>query len=389
MSAERFPLNRKVLTVKIIFRAAIFGLLFIILTSCNLGVSATNPPGAAPATHSAAVLATASTAAAVKTPYTPNTIYGFYASTSAAASQDTVSTVQRLGAGWVRLNLATSNPSYVTYLASGINVVLTVLYREPANIVTDNGTPQEYIAAGFPFKSKAQYQQDIRTFLQPALKYLKSGRQVWVQAGNEIADATVVTKAPFWRGTMEQYLAQQQAFYEAVKSLDPDIKVVQSGFQSETMDVLLGRQGSGYASAMKYMNTLLAPGDYDAIDLHFYGCVEDIPGKVKAIKALLPAGHTVPWISTENGGPNVECKTTPISWSQDLTEFEKVQAQQVPARLSACTQQGGSVCLWFSLFNIKVGSDAFNHLGLLDEDTTPPRQKPAYAAFQAFIAQQK
>jgi hypothetical protein len=289
----------------------------------------------------------------------------------------------------VRLNLATSDQSYVTYLAAGINVVLTVLYREPANIVTDNGTPQEYIAAGFPFKSKAQYQQDIQTFLQPALKYLKSGRQVWVQGGNEIADATVVTKSPFWRGTMEQYLAEQQALYEAVKSLDPDIQVVQAGIESETLDVLLGRKGPGYASAMKYLNALLTPGNYDAVDLHFYGCVEDIPAKVNAIKALLPAGHTVPWISTENSGPNVECKATPISWSQDLTEFEKVQAQQVPARLSACVEQGGTVCLWFSLFNVKLGSDAFNHLGLLDEDTTPPRQKPAYAAFQAFVPQQK
>jgi hypothetical protein len=28
-------------------------------------------------------------------------------------------------------------------------------------------------------------------------------------------------------------------------------------------------------------------------------------------------------------------------------------------------------------------------LGSLDQDAAPPRQKPAYAAFQAFMAQQK
>jgi len=372
--------------LKILFRFAVSIIALILLLACSMIAPrvVTHQPTPVP------MVATQQFTLVPKlTPVPGHNQFGVYVSTSAATSQDTVSTVQQLGAGWVRLNLATSDQSYVTYLAAGINVVLTVLYREPANIVTDNGTPQEYIAASFPFKSKAQYQQNIRTFLQPALKYLKSGRQVWVQGGNEIADATVVTKSPFWRGTMEQYLAEQQALYEAVKSVDPDIPVVQAGLQSETMDVLLGKKGPGYASAVKYMNALLVPGNYDAVDLHFYGCVEDIPGKVKAIKALLPAGHTVPWISTENSGPNVECKATPISWSQDLTEFEKVQAQQVPARLSACVEQGGTVCLWFSLFNVKLGSDAFNHLGLLDEDTTPPRQKPAYAAFQAFVPQQK
>ncbi len=106
-----------------------------------------------------------------------------------------------------------------------------------------------------------------------------------------------------------------------------------------------------------------------------------------AVKALLPSGETVPWISTEDGGPNVSCKSTPVSWSQDLTQFEKLEAQQVPARLSACAEQGGSICLWFSLFDLKSSADVFNHLGLLDQDSTPPRKKPAYDAFVAFLAQ--
>jgi hypothetical protein len=69
--------------------------------------------------------------------------------------------------------------------------------------------------------------------------------------------------------------------------------------------------------------------------------------------------------------------------------FEKLQAHQVPARLSACAEQGGSICLWFSLFDFKNSADIFNHLGLLDQVTTPTRKKPAYDAFVAFIAQQK
>jgi hypothetical protein len=212
---------------------------------------------------------------------------------------------------------------------------------------------------------------------------------VWVQGGNEIFDASVALNTMYWRGTMEQYLAQQQALYEAVKSVNPDIPVVLAGFASVTLDELINQNEPGHKFAVKHVTELLTQAKFDAVDLHFYGCVEDIPAKVRAVKDLLPTGQTVPWISTENGGPEVECKSTPVSWSQDLAQFEKLQTQQVPARLSACAEQGGSICLWFSLFDFKSSADIFNHLGLLDQDATPPRQKPAYDVFVAFMAQQK
>lgn len=124
------------------------------------------------------------------------------------------------------------------------------------------------------------------------------------------------------------------------------------------------------------------------MDLHLYSCVEDIPAKVKAVQDLLPPGANAPWISTENGGPEVECESTKVSRSKDLKQFEQVQAKQVPARLSACSEHGGSNCLWFSLFDFKNSADIFNHLGLLDLDATPPREKPAYDAFKAFITRE-
>ena len=321
---------------------------------------------------------------------TPNR-FGVYVSKDAGPNQDIVGAARQLGVGWVRLNvvLGSGDQTYVQYLASGINVVLTILNQDPSNILTDYGTPQQFFAAGFPYKSKAKYQQDVRDLLQPGLGYLKSGRQIWLQGGNEIADASAAVKEPFWRGTMQQYLDQQQALYEVVQSVNPGIPVILTSFESETLDKLIDPKAQGHPGVVKYLTGLLTQGKYDAIDLHFYGCVEDIPAKVTAVKELLPAGRTVPWISTENGGPMVECKNTPISWSQDLTQFEALQAQQVPARLSACADQDASVCLWFSLFNVKRGSDDFNHLGLLDEDTTPAREKPAYEAFKTFIAQYK
>lgn len=69
-------------------------------------------------------------------------------------------------------------------------------------------------------------------------------------------------------------------------------------------------------------------------------------------------------------------------------QFEQTEAQEVPNRLSLCANGGGAVCLWFSLFDLRGEVDAFNHLGLLDSSVVPPRKKPAYGAFQSFVAQQ-
>jgi len=95
------------------------------------------------------------------------------------------------------------------------------------------------------------------------------------------------------------------------------------------------------------------------------------------------------WISTENGGPDFRCKSTPTSWKDNLPAFEQEQAREVPLRLSVCAANGGEVCLWFSLFDLKKASDIFSHLGLLDQDSNPTRKKPAYAAYQTFLNKQK
>jgi hypothetical protein len=102
----------------------------------------------------------------------------------------------------------------------------------------------------------------------------------------------------------------------------PDIPVVLAGFASATLDGLINQDAQGHTRAEKHVTEILSQAKFDAVDLHFYGCVEDIPAKVKAIKDLLPTGQTVPWISTENGGPEAECKSTSVSWRKDLTQNE-------------------------------------------------------------------
>ncbi len=41
-----------------------------------------------------------------------------------------------------------------------------------------------------------------------------------------------------------------------------------------------------------------------------------------------------------------------------------------------------------TLLNLTKADDIFSHLGLLDEDVIPPREKPAYGAYKAFLNQQ-
>jgi len=321
----------------------------------------------------------------------PNPFGVFISRQDPAASSEIVAAAKSLGAGWVRINvdLGSDSPDYTKFLDAGINVVLMVSNQDPNNIVRTYGSPKEWIHAGFPFQSQDKYQQEIRTLLQPAPSSITQARQVWVQAENEVFDASLDPRAIYWRGTEDQYLVQLQAHYEAVKSVDTRIPVVLTSFASANLDALREPGNPNHQGVLAHVTTLLTRGKYDAIDLHFYGCVENIPAKVRAVQALLPAGRSVAWISTENGGPDPRCKTTPLSWKDDLTKFEQEQARQVPLRLAACADNGGSVCLWFSLFDLLKSDDVFSHLGLLDQGATPPRKEPASAAFETFVAQPK
>ncbi len=66
--------------------------------------------------------------------------------------------------------------------------------------------------------------------------------------------------------------------------------------------------------------------------------------------------------------------------------FEQSQAVQVPERLQACADNGGTVCLWFSLFDLPHEGSVFSHLGLIDQSSSPPRHRPAFDAFREFVA---
>ena len=279
-----------------------------------------------------------------------------------------VELLKDLGADWVRINthMDGAPQDFSAYLDAGINVVITFDNHDPANSETVYGTPEEFTHAGFPFKSKAAYQARIRETLTPLLPYLARGRQIWVQCENEIGDASLNPKARYWRGTVDQYLAQLRAFDEAVHGLDPSIPVVLSSLTSEGLNHVTHPDPNDPRS--RYVSTfftrLLTEGTYDAVDLHFYHCAEDIPAKVQWVKARMPAGKR--WISTENGGPDTRCPSTPTSWDENPTQYEQRQAEQVSKRLAACADNGGSVCLWFSFLDLRGETSVFRHMGLID-----------------------
>lgn len=327
-----------------------------------------------------------------------------------------VETLQDLGVSWVRANehLDGQGQDLKRFLQAGINVVITMDNHDPSNIDTTYGTLKEFPNSGFPFKSKEIYQERIRKVLTPLLPYLKKGRQIWAQCENEVGDASVNPKARYWRGTMDQYLRQLEAFYEVVKSIDPSIPVVLTSFPSESLEAVinpLGGERSQYA--IKRLTRLLSEGKYDAVDPHFYHCPETIPAKVKWVVEHMPKGKR--WITTENGGPDFRCPTTPLHWKDNPEKYEQIQAKQVSERLSACAQNGGSICLWFSLLDHPKEVETFQHVGLIDQSAlanrrgefkkakkqgkkpqlTPEevknvsetlRKKPAYEAFKSFVA---
>ena len=283
-----------------------------------------------------------------------------------------------LGAHWVRLNYELGGPQSDPqhFLDAGVDVVLTITNNDPTNVITTYGTPAQYPHAGFPYVARDRYVAAVQKVVQAL--HPRVGHHVWVQCENEINDASLAPNSPDWRGTTNQYLTLLGACRTAVKRADARSRVVLAGMQSESLDAAINPANLHHGFAADRLSRLLNSPAYNVVDLHFYGCVETIPAKVAWIKARMRAGTS--WISTEDAGPDPRCATTPITWRD--ARFESTQAAQVTRRLTTCAAQGGRICLWFSLRDLRGETDVFNHLGLIDSHSNPWRQRPAYDAFQ-------
>lgn len=123
--------------------------------------------------------------------------------------------VNDIHAGWVRVNnhLDSSAPDFAAFPAAGADVVITLNNGHVSNA---QGYDPQYPRAGYPFIPKAVCRADIDAALAPSLPYLSLGRQVWVQAENEVTDVTYNPSSTYWRGTTDQYLAQLAVLYDEV-----------------------------------------------------------------------------------------------------------------------------------------------------------------------------
>ncbi len=314
------------------------------------------------------------TPAAAATALSPK--FGVHGSIPAGSGDpDVTPSLQELGAGWVRLNYDMDGilPDFARFLDAGVNIVITFQNRDPQN-VADPGDLITFPQGGFPYVDRTAYQNRIRDALTPLLPYLSSGRQVYAQFENEVGPFNT-----YWHAGLNAYLPQLSAGYEAVHALSPSIPVVTYGIASGVMELIVYDPANA-GDQIQWLTTLFTTGQYDVVDLHFYHCPSSIPAKVQAVLSLMPAAK--PWISTENGGPDTRCLSTP-----DFSE--EIEAEQVPVRLQSCADSGGSVCLWFSFFDMVNTSPPFDTLGLLERPSVPggePRKKPAYWAFQAYVA---
>lgn len=313
-------------------------------------------------------------------------IYGVIAGRN-ASDPAIMNAMKKLGVSWVRVNYLFSdakNPDLAALLENGFHLVITFNYDKANNINTALGTPSEWPAAGFPFADEAKFRKDIQDALKPVLPYLDKGQSVYAQIENETSDASLIAKAKYWRGTVDQYIQQLNTFADAVHGLDKRIPVTVAGIPTTELDAVL-QPGDKHDAAIQHLTAIYSRGTYDAVDLHFYGCVSDISEKMSWVKKNVHAGTKL--ISTENGGPDYRCVSTPDAYDKNPQQYLQAEADQVPQRLKACADNGGSVCLWFSLFDLSGESDVFTHMGLLDR-SSPPKQKPAYGAFQTFVKSQ-
>jgi hypothetical protein len=278
-------------------------------------------------------------------------------------------------------------------------VLLTVIYRDPANVqyAAELADPK-YAHAGFPYVAtpagRQAFKDAVKALVASAGGPALAGRQVWFQCENEVGDRTVAS-SDSWRGTAADYLAQLQAFGEAVKEVNAAAPVVLGGISSDVLETVIGKASPEKTYQNSRLAAQFASNAYDVVDLHFYDCVGTMMSKIGWLKAPDPSTgrpRLAPgraWIASEIGGPDSaadpkQCIPAPV-YDGACGTFECAQAGQLPERLSICGNAGGAMCLWSSLRDREDASPRFQHLGLIDHGP-PTRYRKAFCTFRRTAA---
>jgi hypothetical protein len=149
----------------------------------------------------------------------------------------------------------------------------------------------------FP-SSPARREADYYAFVHAVVAHAK-GRIRYFQSDQEPNNPF------FWKGSAEEFAAQQRVFYRAVKDADPKAMVVLGG-----CDGLFDPTGAhplpNQAADMAFWATVTAgaAGAYDVFDLRLYGDAYTIPARVDYVRGLMAkAGGIKPIVASEYNGP--------------------------------------------------------------------------------------
>jgi hypothetical protein len=169
----------------------------------------------------------------------------------------------------------------------------------------------------------------VRAFLE---RYLERNPGVvgWVQFGNEWGSSTNYV------GSGADFVLSQNAFYAAVKAVDPELTVVLGGLSigwlaglaahdgtvawfwdadgsvrtGDDVRALLAAEEARFAAGavdetpLARLATVLGEARYDWVDAHLYDQWEDFPAYVEALRSRLPEDFSGRVVVTEFGGPH-------------------------------------------------------------------------------------
>jgi hypothetical protein len=290
--------------------------------------------------------------------------------------------IHDLGVGWVRLQLRMGEvrPRFETIADHGWRLWLTLYHRDRRNLDEAGSVGFDRASrGGFPPRDPARYRDLVRATVGPYADHLRRlGREpgAWlvVQIGNEVLPRDV--RPPdqpqrFWHGTAEQYLTTLAAGYEAVKSIDPAIRVAVAGVASEPLELCIDPDPPAAARPIvSWLDRLLRRGRFDVADLHLYNRHDSIAAKTSWVRRR----WTGPLAATEVGGPDVRT---------GLTYDEAAHAEDLRLRLRACVEAGLAPVFWTGLVENPHVEAHFRHMALIDP--VGFRRKPAFPVYQKLL----
>jgi len=224
--------------------------------------------------------------------------YGF----GPAKAQPFVPQARKLGASFSRVMLYWSQlepkegvsrwtdlDAYTSQISSPDEAIVTLASASPWATRT-----KTWVFPSSPAADPAKYTAFVRSVVQHL-----NGKVRYFQSDNEPNNPF------FWSGTAEEFAAQQQLFYRAVKDADSSAAVILGGcdglFDPTNTDPIPNQEGD----VAFWKKVLASAGNsFDVFDLHLYGNPYTIPDRVAAVREMMRwAGSEKPIIAAEYHGP--------------------------------------------------------------------------------------